>query len=130
MPPKEQGVGDTYKSMRYIMIGKNRTIVAGEQPQMNWIIDGNRSFSCVDLNRRIIDASMTLTDYKNTRERTTKVFDVIEFSDSEYSISTIRVKNNEIDGVSQSPEWKKIGHFSDVSSQHRQHRQHRQHLQH
>ena len=90
------------------MIGKNETIVAGEPPAMNWIIDSNRSFSCVDLNRRIIDASMTLTDYRNRSGGEIKEFDVIEFSDREYSISTIRVKNNKVEKY-EPINWKRVG---------------------
>ena len=103
-PQKGQGMDGHYKSMRYVMIGRNETIVNKVSPKMNWFIDTTRGLECKDLKGRVIDASMTLIDHKDNWD--TDDFDLVEFSRYEYSISHIRVKKNSVYGPG---DWKSSG---------------------
>ena len=103
-PREGSGMDGPYKSLRYIMIGKNETIVNSESPKMNWIVDNTKGLVCQDLNARVIDASMTLTDFREGWG--SKEFVVVEFSGTEYSISTIRVKKDRVYGFG---DWRSAG---------------------
>ena len=97
-----------YRSMRYIMVGRNETIINSLSPKLNWFIDTTKGSECKDLKRRVIDASMTLTDDYSYSWRGS--FDVVEFSDYEYSISHIRVEENSVYG---SGDWKSAGNIGE-----------------
>ena len=99
----EEGTDGPSKSNLCVMRGENETAVISDSTKMNWFKETTGGVECKDLNGRVIDASMTLTDY---RERGN--FDVVEFSDYEYSISTIRVETNRVYG---SGDWESVGNI-------------------